>query len=110
MRVRIGVLVVLSAIVGCSGDSSTNPPTGTYTVGGNVAGLEGGGLVLSNGSDTVAPQGNGSFAFPTAMATGQSYDVAVATQPTNPAQVCTVQNGTGTVGSTNVSGVSVTCS
>jgi hypothetical protein len=109
MRARYGALVVLGAIVACS-DSPTDPPSGAYTIGGTVLGLEGNGLVLTNdGADPIAP-GIGSFTFPTALATGESYDVTVQTQPTSPSQVCTVQNGSGTVADSSVTAVAVTCS
>ena len=108
MRGRYGALVVLGGILACS-DSSTDPPSGSYTIGGTVMGLEGNGLVLTNdGSDPITPS-IGPFTFPTKMATGETYDVVVQTQPANPAQVCTVQNGSGTVADSSVTGVAVTC-
>ena len=76
-----------------------------------VSGLVGTGpLVLrNNGSDELRVTGNGTFAFPGLLASGATYDVRVATAPTNPAQNCGVSNGTGTVGGGNVTNVTVTC-
>src|SRR5207253_2947324 len=37
------------------------------------------------------------------------YSVSVQTQPSNPTQVCTVTNGGGTVGATNVTNIAVAC-
>lgn len=109
MRGRYGALVVLGGILACS-DSVTDPPSGSYTIGGTVMGLEGDGLVLTNGGADAITPGIGSFTFPTALASGETYDVIVQTQPTNPSQVCTVQNGSGTVANSSVTGVAVTCS
>lgn len=109
MRGRYGAFVVLAAVMACS-DSSTDPPSGSYTIGGTVLGLEGNGLVLTNaGADAITPS-IGAFTFPTPLATGDDYDVVVQTQPTSPSQVCTVQNGSGTVADSSVTAVAVTCS
>ncbi len=83
--------------------------TNTYTVGGTVSGLSGTGLTLSLGAQTLPLSANGSFTFPTALASGASYLVTVGTQPSSPTQTCTVSNGNGTVGSANVSNVAVSC-
>ena len=84
---------------------------GSFKVGGTITGLMGSGLVLKdNGGDSLAVAANAtSFQFPTAIATGGAYAVTVSTQPSNPTQVCTVANGTGTVGSGNVTTVTVAC-
>lgn len=81
------------------------------TIGGTVSGLTGSGLVLSlnSGAQTVAVSGNGSFAFPAAVASGTNYVVTVQTQPTAPPQTCTVTNGTGTTSGGSVTSVTVTC-
>lgn len=83
---------------------------GTYTVGGTVSGLTGTGLALTlNGGASLPISADGAFTFPTALATGASYAVAVVSQPTAPAQTCTVANGSGTIGSSNITNVQVTC-
>lgn len=97
---------VTSVVVNCTGGG---PPT--YTVGGTVTGLTGTGLVLqNNGSGDLPIAANGNFAFATPLRTGATYAVTVRTQPTGPAQTCTVANGTGNVGSANVTTIAVTCS
>ena len=84
--------------------------TDTFMVGGTVTGLSGTGLVLQdNGGDSLWIASDGSFAFPTAVASGKTYTVTVSGQPSKPAQTCTVANGTGTVGTANVTGVAITC-
>ena len=81
-----------------------------YTVGGNLSGLEGAGLVLKdNGGDALTFTANGAFTFSTSVAKGDPYAVTVATQPSNPAQTCTVHNGSGSIVNVNVTNVVVTC-
>jgi hypothetical protein len=82
----------------------------TYTVGGTVSGLVGTGLVLqNNGGDNLTITANGPFTFATALPDLSPYNVTVLTQPTGPAQVCTVTNGSGTISGANVTNVQVTC-
>jgi N-acetylneuraminic acid mutarotase len=81
----------------------------TSTIGVIVSGLINNGLVLQlNGSNSLPITANGSATFPTALSAGTNYTVSVGTQPQS--QSCTVSNGTGTVGSTNVTNVGVICS
>jgi hypothetical protein len=84
-------------------------PEGYYVIGGNVAGLTGSGLVLlNNGGDDKQVSSSGSFSFATPVLMGSTYDITVGTQPTNPSEMCTVANGTGTANS-DVLDVAVTC-
>ena len=78
----------------------------TYTVGATVTGLTGTGLVLHNGDDSLAVSRNGTVGFPTAVASGASYEVTVGQQPAS--QTCSVSNGAGTIGTANVT-ASVSC-
>ena len=72
--------------------------TNTYSVGGTVTGLTGTGLVLrDNGGDDRSISADGSFTFATPVASGATYNVTVATQPSSPAQSCVVSNGMGTI-------------
>lgn len=82
-----------------------------YTVGGTVAGLAGSGLVLglNTGTETLPISVNGNFAFATALANGASYAVVVQTQPSAPAQVCSVASGSGTISGADVTNIAVTC-
>lgn len=88
---------------------SVSCSTNTYTIGGTASGLEGSGLVLKNGTATLPVAGGGAFTFPTGLPDGTAYDVSVDTQPTNPAQTCTVANGAGTISAANVTNIAVTC-
>lgn len=114
-RAKTFALIVFAVILsGCSGNStgggsSSSSSSSSYTIGGNVAGLSGTGLVLEdNGGDKLSIAASGAFTFKTAIGSGQTYNVTVLTQPTNPSQTCSVANGSGTA-SANVTGVQVTC-
>ena len=80
-----------------------------YTVGGTLSGLAGGQSVVlqNNGADNLTRSSNGSFTFATSVAQGSPYSVTVLTQPT--AQTCTITNGSGTMGGSNVTNVAVGC-
>ena len=83
---------------------------GGYTIGGTVTGVRGTGLVLQdNSGDNLTITGNGSFAFSSGIDQGGAYSVTVATQPSNPAQTCVVHNGSGTIGTSDINNVIVSC-
>jgi hypothetical protein len=92
---------VTNVVVACKANS--------YTIGGTVSGLNTGGSVtmLDNGGNALAVTANGTFTFTTALASGKAYKVTVSVQPTG--ETCTVSNGSGTVGSANVTNVAVAC-
>jgi 6-phosphogluconolactonase (cycloisomerase 2 family) len=75
-----------------------------------VSGLAGTGLVLaSGGTGSVAVSADGTFTLPTGITQGTNYVVTVTTQPTGPAQTCTVTNGSGVMAAANVTNVAVAC-
>jgi hypothetical protein len=83
--------------------------TPTISIGGSVTGLDGTGLVLqNNGGNNLTVSANGSFTFSNLIVSGGSYNVTVLTQPSTPAQTCTVSGGSGTTTS-NVTTVQVLC-
>jgi DNA-binding beta-propeller fold protein YncE len=92
---------------------ANSPPTLScstlYSVGGNVTGLTAGSVVLEdNGGDELVVPGSSAFTFATYLASGASYDVTVATQPSG--FNCTVSpNSAQTIGSSNVTNVAVNC-
>ena len=91
-------------------DVSVTCTTNTYSVGGTVSGLAGSGLVLQdNAGDDLAVTADGAFTFATPVPSGGSYSVSVKTQPASLPQTCVVANGAGTVASSNITDVSVTC-
>ena len=79
----------------------------TYSVGGTVSGLSGTVVLQDNGGDNLSVTASGPFTFATALASGAAYSVTVKTNPSG--QTCTVSNGSGTVGSANVTSVAVSC-
>ena len=81
--------------------------TPTYAVGGNVSGLSGTVVLQDNGGDDLSASANGSFAFATKLASGAAYNVSVKTNPSG--QTCSVANGSGTIGSSDITNVAVTC-
>jgi uncharacterized protein YkwD len=86
------------------GNSSTSSP---YTVGGSVSGLDGAASVSLNGGTAQAVSSDGSFVFSSSLASGDSYAVTVVAAPAG--EACSVSNGSGTVGSANVTNVTITC-
>lgn len=86
-----------------------NCSSNTHTVGGTIAGLGAGKIVelLNNGTDPLLRNVNGPFTFATALAQGSNYSVTVGVQP--PGQFCSVVNGSGVVGTTDITNVQVTC-
>ena len=84
---------------------------GGYTIGGTVTGVRSTGLVLQdNSGDNLTISGNGTFAFSSGIDQGGAYSVTVLTQPTDPAQTCIVHNGSGTIGTSDIDTVIVSCS
>jgi 6-phosphogluconolactonase (cycloisomerase 2 family) len=99
---EISAAKVTSVQVQCS--------TEGFTIGGSVTGLTGSGLVLQdNAGDDLPISASGPFTFLQTVGSGSGYAVTVKTQPTSPGQTCAVTNGSGTVGSANVTNVLVTC-
>jgi len=119
MKIRLGaaLLIATACFAGCgdgpsgSAPGSSAAPAATYTIGGAIAGLAGSGLVLRlNGTGNLPVNPNATaFTFITQLASGAAYTASVFAQPTGPSQTCTVTNGSGTVGSANVAGISVSC-
>ena len=110
--VASGTGTVASADVSAPVVNCTPNSTPQYTVTVNVTGfVSGPTLVLQlSGGSQLAITGNGSATFSTLLGTGENYLVTVKSQPAPPPQqTCSVTNGTGTIGTSNVANVSVTC-
>jgi len=92
-------------------DDDQSPPPAQFSIGGTVSGLVGSGLLLRDriSGFEVRPTTNGSFTIVPAQLDGSNYAVEVATQPSNPLQVCTVASGTGTLSGANITNIAVTC-
>jgi hypothetical protein len=112
-----GLGATLNAFEKAATTPATNQGSGTYTVGGTVAGLPGNlTIFVWNGSDTLTISSNGAFVFPSTLSSGATYSVndTVPTfsgqSPDISGETCTIANGTGTIGSANVTNVEITCS
>jgi hypothetical protein len=93
-------------LYGCGGGGAQN----AYTVSAKVSGLSGSGLILQlEGGSDLAVMADGTYTFATPLASGMSYQVSLKTQPALPRQICSVIDGSGTIGTADVSGVAVTC-
>ena len=118
-KASVFCVVVLSLLLSaCGGDGYGGGTGGTggtggaasYTVGGTVSGL-----TLPGESVSVTLVGlqtlqlsNGSYSFSAyPVANGGMYQVTATSSTGN--KTCTVANGTGTVGTTNVTNVDITC-
>ena len=101
-------LLLGSLVASCNSSDSGGQAT-TYMVGGTVIGLSGTVVLQNNGGDDLSLTTNGAFTFKTPLASGSAYSVTVKTQPSSPAQSCSVTNGSGTVGSASVSNVGIAC-
>jgi len=82
-----------------------------YRIGGTVSGLAGTGLVLqNNGGDDLVMNADGGFRFTQPVASGARYSITVKTQPTDPAQTCTVNDASAIVADHDIDNVTVQCS
>jgi hypothetical protein len=86
--------------------------TASFPVSVTVQGLAGGGSVVlqNNLGDNLTVSSNSTTPFATKLASGAAYSVTVLTNPTSPAQTCTVTSGgSGTVGSAPPAAAVVNC-
>jgi hypothetical protein len=106
-----GTTTITATAGSISGSTTLFVATGsasTYSISGTISGLAGSVVLKDNGTDNLSLSKNGSFTFPTALASGAAYNVTVATQPAG--QTCAVSNGSGTVSNSAVTNVTVNCS
>ena len=112
-RSSAAILLLLAiAGLGACGNDEDGPhvPAATYTIGGQLSGLESGATVTlqNNGGDDLTLTANGNFTFSTAIANGAAYHVTVLTSPAE--HGCTVTNGEGTIHAADVADVAIVCS
>ncbi|TVQ41681.1 MAG: hypothetical protein EA370_01405 [Wenzhouxiangella sp.] len=111
--------IVWSAIAATATDNLGNTSemsdaistTPTYTVGGQVSGLQVNGLagltLQNNGTDDLTIPNNGPFVFDTALEDGADYEVTVSQQPSG--HICSVGNSSGQIDGENIDNVQVNC-
>lgn len=107
----------LIAPVGCIGplDSDCTVSVGfarnQHHVGGTLSGLASGSSVVIqlNGANDLTLTANGSFQFPQSLSFEDSYIVTVFSQPSSPAQTCTLSGASGTLPDADVSSVLLSC-
>ena len=107
----ISMLAVGLLVSACGGGGgSSSPPSSTnYIISGTVSGLDADGLVITNGTNTLAiSSGATSFKFSQGLASGAKYSLSVQTAPTG--FICSIANASGVIGTSDVSNVRVSCS
>src|SRR5215471_12261550 len=76
-----------------------------YSIGGTISGTSGPVVLRLNGANDFTQNGDGDFTFTQKLLQKDTFNVQVA----NPTGRCTVQNGTGTVGQSNIKDVNISC-
>jgi hypothetical protein len=92
--------------------SGSDPKAPNYKIQATVAGLTDGNSVVlqvTDGSKPMAVSQNGTVDL-LYVPTGTKYHVTVTTPPASPPETCTISHGEGTVGTSDVTDVLVTCS
>jgi Galactose oxidase, central domain len=108
MRLNAALSILGTLGLSACGGGGSSMPSPTYSIGGKVAGLTAGGLVLANGTDTLSVAANAStFTFSMPLASGTAYSVVIKSQPTGLS--CQISAGSGTVATANLTTISVTC-
>lgn len=90
-------------LAGCLDTSGIAVP---HRLGGTVVGIGGPVTLFANGAAVTVNQ-SGAFFFSTPFSTGTAYEVIVIDEPNQ--QDCTITNGKGVMGSTDVTNIQVAC-
>ena len=118
-HLRLVFTVALSALLiacggGNDGSASTAPATpatstspATYSLNATVTGLVGSLVLQNNGADNLSINVNGSASFASQRASGGTYGIIIKTQPSE--STCVVSNGSGTIASSNIINIAVSC-
>ena len=108
--VALSLLLAACGGDGYGGDAGGTGGAGSYTVGGTVSGLTlpGESVLVTLVGLQILQLTNGSYSFSAyPIANGGMYQVTAASSTGN--KTGTVANGTGTVGTTNVTNVDISC-
>src|SRR5215472_3441704 len=88
-----------AALVSCHGTDAL------FSIGGSISGTNGPVVLRLNGENDLNMNGDGDFTFTQKLLQDETFNVQVA----NPTGRCTVQNGAGTVGQSNIKDVNISC-
>src|SRR4051812_16867133 len=103
---RVAIVAALGLMGACSSSSQYVP---AHSLGGTVSGLTTSGLVLANGTDTLSVStGATRFRLPAGLVSGTAYSITVQSQPAG--QICSIANGSGTMGSADMANTVIVCS
>ncbi len=108
----LAALLAAWGLAGCGGNGANSGAAASpaYAVKVTVTGLDGSGLVLqNNGGDDLSVSADGTATFSNRLASGALYAVTVKSQPTMLAQRCTLANSSGSIGSSDVTSITLTC-
>ncbi len=94
------------ALGACGQNQNWSSTPNFITIGGTVSGLTGTLSLNDNDSDPLTITKNGAFTFALQLASGASYNVAIAAQPAG--QTCTLTNASGT-STSNVTNIGISC-
>jgi hypothetical protein len=105
---EVGTADVTTVDVACG---PRPPVVSAYRLGGSVSGLEGSGLKIAfdtNVQNLELTQ-NGSFAFSQLVESYTDYNIQIVRQPSNPTQICAIDNASGQMGTADVTDLRVVC-
>ena len=108
---RCLIITCAMLVTACGGGGSDSAPSPTtYNIGGSVNSLSNPGLVLFDGTNKVSISATAtSFSFQTPYLNGAPYSVNIFSQPPGFTDVCALSNAFGTVGSANITDITVMC-
>jgi len=113
-HLRLSLLLFTLLAIGACSSQKAGPADRRILA--TVSGLRGVGLVLqTNGANDVTVSANDGTIMADRtlvlayISSGASYDVTIKEQPQKPSQSCVVTNGSGTVGASDVSNISIAC-
>ncbi len=80
----------------------------TFSIGGNVSGLNGTLIIQNNLTDNLTLNSNGRFRFSAELINNTNYSISVFTEPINSS--CRIENRIGVVSSRNITNIDILCS
>lgn len=87
-----------------------NSSAAQYSIGGTVSGLSGSGLSIAlNSEESLEIYNDGSFTFSQTLTTANTYSVAITSHPSEPAQVCEINNASGSISNEDITNISINC-